>query len=189
MTSTKTAQTQAKTEPPAEAVAADPHWAATREKLRNRHRPTTVLTICDDFDVKKALEDAKFVVRRLEAEQAAEPGDTGLAIDLAAARADLEAAQAAFDEVAIRLTFQAMRRPDFEQLKKDHPPTEADAEDSLAFNIDALAPLLIEASSLDGISAEDAAYYLTEWGEGEASSLFNAAWGVQSHARMDLGKG
>lgn len=188
MTTTKTTAVPA-AEPPAAAVASDAHWTATREKLRSRSRPTTVLTICDDAGVKKALEDARYVVRRLEAETAAEVDDAGLARDLETARTDLAAAQTVFDTAAIRLTFQALRRPDFEQLKKDHPPTETDAEDNLAFNIDTLAPQLIEASSLDGITADDAAYYLTEWGEGEANSLFNAAWGVQSHARMDLGKG
>ncbi|NUP69306.1 MAG: hypothetical protein HOW71_44875 [Nonomuraea sp.] len=187
MTATKTTQT--KPEPPAQAVAADAHWAATREKLRNRQRPIAVLTICDDPDVKKALEDARFLVRRLTASLESEPDDAELARDLATAQQALDAAQTDFDEAAIMLRFQALRRPDWEDLKAKHPPTEAQAEDNLVVNVDTLGPELIAASSLDGITADDAKYYLEEWGDGEASALFNTAWHVQSNARMELGKG
>jgi hypothetical protein len=100
-------------EPPDAAVNADAHWAATRERLRNRNRPTATLTICDDPEAKKALEEARFVVRRIEAEAAADPSDKALAKDLAAAKQTLKAAESAFDDVAIRLTFQALRRGDF----------------------------------------------------------------------------
>lgn len=176
-------------EPPAAAVAADAHWTATRERLRNRQRPIAPLIICDDPDVKKALEDAKFVVRRITANLAAEPDNADLKKELTAAQKVQDAAQAAFNEVAIVLRFQAMRRPDFEDLKKEHPPTESQAEDGYVVNPETLGPILIEASSLDGITAEDAKYYSAEWAEGEANLLFNTAWGVQSSVRMDLGKG
>lgn len=184
MTTTKT-----KPDPPAAAVAADAHWAATREKLRGRHRPIAPLTICDDPDVKKDLEQAKFLVRRVEAQLVESPDDDGLKKDLATATTSLEQAQQAFDEVAIRLQFQALRRPDFEDLKKQHPPTEEQAEENFVVNVETLGPELIAASSLDGITVDDAKYYLAEWSEGEASALFNAAWGIQSGVRMDLGKG
>ena len=177
------------TTPPPAAVAADAHWAATRERLRNRQRPIAPLVICDDVDVKKALEEAKFVVRRLTASLEAEPDDADLKKDFAAAQRALDKAQADFDEQAIVLRFQALRRPDFEDLKKNHPPTEAQAEDGYIANPETLGPLLIEASSLDGITAEDAKYYLAEWAEGEANALFSTAWNVQSGVRMDLGKG
>ncbi|MCI3279089.1 hypothetical protein [Streptomyces cylindrosporus] len=186
MTATKNATPP---EPPAAAVAADAHWAATRERLRNRQRPTATLTICDDADAKKALVDAEFAVRAVTASLQSEPDDPGLKGDLATAEETLTAARTAFDEVAIVLRFQALRRPDFEDLKAKHPPTEAQAEDNLVVNVETLGPELISASSLDGITAEDAKYYLEEWGEGEASALFNTAWHVQSNARMDLGKG
>src|SRR5689334_11672958 len=111
MTST---QTKTQPEPPAAAVAADAHWTATREKLRNRQRPVATLVICDDINVKKTLEEAKFLVRRVSADAEADPNDTSLAKDLAAAQKTLDKAQAAFDETAIVLRFQALRRPDFE---------------------------------------------------------------------------
>lgn len=181
--------TPAKPEPPAQAVAADAHWAATREKLRNRNRPVSSLTICDDLDIKKALEDAKFIVRRLEVQLTDSPDDPELKKDMATATASLAQAQEAFDAVAIRLRFQALRRPDLEDLKKAHPPTEEQAEDNFVFNVETFGPELIAAASLDGITVEDARYYLEEWSDGETNALFSAAWSIQSGARMDLGKG
>jgi hypothetical protein len=190
MTTTKTAKTtQAAPEPPAAAVAADAHWTATRERLRNRQRPIAPLVICDDMEVKKALEEAKFLVRRLTASLETEPDDADLVKELATAQKALDTAQAAFDDVAIVLRFQALRRPDFEDLKKEHPPTESQAEDGYVINPDTLGPVLIQASSMDGITAGDAKYYLAEWAEGEANALFNTAWNVQSGVRMELGKG
>lgn len=189
MTTTKNATSPATPEPPAAAVAADAHWTATRDRLRNRQRPIAPLTICDEVDVKKALEEAKFVVRRLTASLESEPDDAGLKKDLAAAQKTLEAAQTAFGDVAIVLRFQALRRPDFEDLKKEHPPTESQAEDGFAVNVESLGPQLIAASSMDGITLEDAKFYLAEWSEGEANALFSTAWNVQSGARMDVGKG
>lgn len=187
MTTTKT--TPAKPEPPASAVASDAHWTATRERLRNRQRPIANLVICDDTDIKKALEEAKFLVRRLTASLETEPDDADLKKDAAAAQKALEKAQADFDQEAIVLRFQALRRPDWEDLKKEHPPTEEQAEESLVVNVETLGPQLIAASSMDGITVDDAKYFLTEWSEGEASALFNTAWNVQSGARMDVGKG
>jgi hypothetical protein len=176
-------------EPPAAAVAADPHWTATRDRLRSRQRPTASLVICDDPDVRKALEEAKFVVRRVTASAEASPDDADVKKDLTAAQKTLDAAQAAFDDIAITLRFQAMRRPDFEDLKKNHPPTEEQAEDGLSVNVDSIGPALIAACSLDGITADDASYYLDEWAEGEAAAMFSTAWNVQSGVRMDVGKG
>jgi hypothetical protein len=70
-----------------------------------------------------------------------------------------------------------------------HPPTEEQAEDNMVVNVETIGPDLIAASSMDGITAQDAAEYLETWSEGEAAALFNTAWGVQGEARMDLGKG
>lgn len=188
MTNT-TSTSQAKPEPPAAAVAADAHWSATRERLRNRQRPIASLIICDDPDVKKALDEARFLVRSLTASAESDPDDAEVKRELSAAQTKLEQAQAAFDDVAIVLRFQALRRPDWEDLKKEHPPTEEQAEDNLVVNVETLGPQLVAACSMDGITVDDAKYFLTEWSEGEASSLFNAAWNVQSGARMDVGKG
>lgn len=178
-----------KPEPPQNAVDRDPHWAATRERLRARQRPVLKMTICDDQDVKQRLGAAQYTERRARAAAEADPTDTDLKKALKSAEAETKAAQEAFDEAAIVLRFQALRRPDFEALKKAHPASEEQAEDGLAFNPETLGPELIAASSLDGITVDEAAEYLTDWSEGEAAQLFDTAWQVQGETRADLGKG
>ncbi|MFF2731775.1 hypothetical protein ACFVS9_28190 [Streptomyces sp. NPDC058008] len=175
--------------PPAAAVAKDAHWAAQRDRLRNRTRPTVALTICDDVDAKATLESARYALRRIRAEAEDRPGDTTGPVAVARAEQDLAEAQAAFDEVAIVLRFRALSRLEFEALKKAHPATEEQAEDGHDLNVESLAPELIAKSSADGMTVDDAREYLDTWSEAEANALFNAAWNVQETARMDLGKG
>lgn len=181
-------KTTAPTPPPA-AVAADAHWAATRERLRARSRPVLKLTICDDENVKLALNTARFVEQR--AKEAAErlPDDAAAQATHRAAAAELADAQAAFDVASIPLRFQALDRKTYKSLLAEHPPTEEQAEDGYDFNVDTLGPVLIAASSLDGITEEDAEAYLTDWATAEGTKLLDTAFGVQSAERMDLGKG
>jgi hypothetical protein len=182
------AKTSSTPAPPPAAVAADAHWAATRERLRNRARPIATMTICDDLDVKRDLEVARFALRRAK-EHLADTGGKDAKDAADAAQADVDAAEAAFNEAAIVLRFQAMRRSDFEDLKAAHPPTEEQAENDFMVNVDTIGPELIAACSLDGITVDDAKTFLEEWGEGEAAALFNTCWSLQSDTRMDLGKG
>lgn len=175
--------------PPAEAVAKDAHWAATRERLRNRTRPTVALTICDDLDLRVALETAKHTLRRIKAEADDRPDDKTGPAGTAAAEKGVADAQEAYDAASIVLRFQALPRLEFEALKKAHPATEEQAEDGHDLNIETLGPELIAAASVDGMTVDDAREYLDTWSEAEASALFNAAWNVQEAARMDLGKG
>lgn len=181
--------TTTKPAPPQNAVDRDPHWAATRARLAARQRPTLTMTICDDQTVKDRLATAQYTERRAKAALDDAPDDKGLQKTLTTAQAELKAAQQAFDQAAIVLRFQALRRPDFEALKKAHPATEEQGEDGLQFNPETLGPELIAASSLDGITVEEAAEYLTDWSEGEAALLFDTAWQVQGETRADLGKG
>lgn len=175
--------------PPANAVAKDAHWSASLERLRNRQRPTATLTICDDQDVKQRLSYAKQTERNAQAHAEAYPQDANGARLLEDAKAALAAAQEAYDTEAIVLRFQALERPHWEALRKAHPPTEEQADDGIAVNVEALAPELISAASVDGITVEDAKAFLDTWGEGEAAQLFQTAWDLQNHSRMDLGKG
>jgi hypothetical protein len=181
--------TSQKPSPPQNAVDRDPHWTATRARLAARQRPIAKMTICDDQQVKDRLATAQYTERRARAALELESADKDLKKALAAAEAELEAAQQAFDEAAIVLRFQALRRPDFEALKKAHPATEEQAEDGMQFNPETLGPELIAAASLDGITVEEATEYLTDWSEGEAAQLFDTAWQVQGETRADLGKG
>ncbi|WP_405682826.1 hypothetical protein [Streptomyces sp. NBC_01238] len=179
----------AKTAPPAAAVAKDAHWAATRERLRNRNRHTAALTICDDLDAKTALETARYALRRIQAEAADRPEDQTVKGAVVTAEQEVATAQAAFNEAAIILRFQALPRLEFEALKKAHPATEEQAEDGHDLNVETLGPELIAAASVDGMTVDDAREYLDTWSEAEAAALFNAAWNVQETSRLDLGKG
>jgi hypothetical protein len=184
-----TARKTAAPKPPAAAVAADAHWAAKRERLLNRARPTVRLTICDDHDAKEALAEARFVEQRAREAADRDPQNEAAQAVLRTATTSLTKAQAAFDEASIELRFQALDRKTYKELLAAHPPTEDQAEDGYAFNVDTLAPVLIAASSLDGITEEDAAQFLDDWAQAEAEALLNTAFGVQREERMDLGKG
>lgn len=176
--------------PPAEAVARDPHWTATREKLRNRLRPTATLTICDDPQAKEVLAAAQYVARRAREQAQASPGSAPLSAVLNDAEKALAAAQTAFDEAAIVLRFRALERPDFEALKAAHPAKEEDAEQGIVVDVEACGPALIAACSLDGITQAEAQEYLETWAEGEAAALFNTVWHLQGDSsRLDVGKG
>ncbi|MFF2411857.1 hypothetical protein [Streptomyces sp. NPDC058092] len=175
--------------PPAAAVAADAHWAATRERLRNRTRPIVRLTICDDRDAKQALAEAKFNEQRAKDNAERDPSNKVEQAVLRAATDEFAQAQTAVDEASIVLRFQALDRKTYKELLAVHPPTEDQAEDGYAFNLDTLGPVIVAASSLDGITEEDAAGYLDDWSQAEAEALLNTAFGVQREERMDLGKG
>ncbi|MGW4270876.1 hypothetical protein ACWEGQ_00560 [Streptomyces seoulensis] len=181
--------TSTRSELPQTAVDRDPHWTATRQRLAARQRPVATMTICDDQNVKDRLATAQYAERRARAAADDNPGDKDFKRLHAVAVKELEAAQKAFDEAAIVLRFQALRRPDFEALKRAHPATEEQAEDGMAFDPETLGPVLVSEASLDGITVEEATEYLTEWAEGEAAQLFDTAWNVQGETRADLGKG
>lgn len=185
MTAKKTAPLNS----PAETLADVPAGATTREKLRARTRPILKLTICDNEEAKRALNAARFVEQR--AKDAAEhlPDDELAQATYQAATTELADAQAAFDAASIPLRFQALDRKTYKALVAAHPPTEEQAEEGYDFNLDTLGPIIIAASSLDGITEDDAHGYLDDWATAEASKLLDTAFGVQREERMDLGKG
>ncbi|WP_097964952.1 hypothetical protein [Streptomyces sp. or20] len=184
-----TARKTAAPTPPAAAVAADAHWAATRERLRARARPVLKLTICDDDDAKQAVHTARIVERQAKNEADRAPEDEAAQAAHREAAAALDAAQAALDAASIPLRFQALDRKTYQALLAAHRPTEEQAEDGYDFNLDTLGPVLIAAASLDGITEEDAQTFLDDWSKAEAEKLLNTAFGVQREERMDLGKG
>ncbi|MEU6925460.1 hypothetical protein [Streptomyces sp. NPDC046631] len=184
-TTRKTAAPQ----PPATALAADAHWAATRERLLSRTRPTVHLTICDNHGAKESLAEARFVHQQAQDAADRNPENEAAKATLRSATTRLAKAQTAVDEASVVLRFQALDRKTYKELQAAHPPTEDQAEDGYAFNLDTLGPVLVAASSLDGITEEDAAQFLDDWSQAEAETLLNAAFGVQREERMDLGKG
>jgi hypothetical protein len=184
MTARKTASA-----PPAATAAADTHGAVTRERLRALTRPILKLTICDDDDAKRAVNTARYVEQQALNAAQRDPEDEAAQAAHRAATTALADAQAALDAVSIPLRFQALDRRTYRALIDAHKPTEEQAEEGYDFNLDTLGPVLIAASSLDGITEDDAQTYLDTWATAEAQKLLDTAFGVQRTERMDLGKG
>lgn len=177
------------TTPPAAVVANDAHWAAKRERLLARTRPMLRLTICDDPDAKQAVGVAQYNEKQARLLADRSPDDEAAQATLRAAEAELADTQAVLDAASIVLTFQALDRKTYRALLAAHRPTDEQADEGYDFNVDTLGPVMIAASSLDGITEEDAATFLDTWSENEAQALLNTAFRVQREERMDLGKG
>ena len=174
-------------QPPADAVAKDAHWASTLERLRNRQRPTATLRICDDQAAKDTLATAQWEQRSAQRQY---EGDTSPEAKKALKTAEtaVTKAQQAVDEASIMLTFRALERTTLDALKREHKPTEEQAEDGYEFNVDTFGPALVAAANTDGMTEDQAREFLETWADAEAGSLFQAAWGVQLESRLDLGK-
>lgn len=198
MTSTDT--TTAVPEPPAAAVAKDAHWAAKMARLRGRRLAERSLSICDDQDAKTAVTDAAMGLARARAAALAECTEQGIREEqrdawvssnpqVLAADAALSQAQQGLEEATVKLTFRALPRPVWEQLLREHAPTEEQADQGMEYNVDTFPAALISASSVDGMSVDDARELLDTWSDADAKALFTTALMVNQTLRADLGKG
>lgn len=169
-------------------------WDAIKKRLDAMPRPTGILRLCADADVRDRYLAAKQKAARASDYQTSLPKDvdkdarTLIDKDTQAALDDLAAAQQDYDACTITLTFQALEREQLEALRAQHPATEEDEELGRDFNFDTFAPALIAAASMDGMPLEDAVTAMKSWSLSDAQDLWNAAWGVQQRKRTDLGK-
>lgn len=186
MPTTKPAQTSP--QPPAAAVSADAHWAAKMERLRNRNLAETTFVICDEPDVRTRYTKAVRGLELAENYLKNNPADQEAARETEQARTELEEAKAAYDEVSIPIRFRALPRQSLEALYKAHKPSEAEAEEGAEWG-SAFHAALISAASVDGMTEAEARELLDSWSLVEANAMFNAAYGIQSTIRADLGKG
>ncbi|MFE9553115.1 hypothetical protein ACFYOD_06485 [Streptomyces sp. NPDC006703] len=188
------------TEPPARAVAADAHWAAKMAKLRARRLPERTIAFVDDPLLRTARNEAvlKLAAARAQAENAADDQavPNGEREQWVATRPEVVAAELAagtaqevLDEATVELMFRALPRPAWEQLLREHPPTEEQADQGMEYNVDTYPAALISASSVDGMSVDEAQELLDTWSDSEAKALFTGALMVNQQLRADLGKG
>ncbi|MET7524713.1 hypothetical protein [Streptomyces sp900116325] len=197
------------TEPPAAAVAKDAHWSAKMARLRARKLPERTLSICDDQDTKTAVTDAALNLAKARAGALAECTEQGIREEqhdawvasnpqVLAADAGLTRAQDALADATMALTFRAVPRPVWEQLLRDHAPTEAQADQGMEYNVDTFPAALISAchverdaggTEVEGMSAAEAQELLDTWADAEAKALFTAALVINQTLRADLGKG
>lgn len=175
-------------EPPAAAVAADAHWAAKMQRLRDRQLAETVFVVCDDTDVRTRYQRAQRDHDLAQAYAKDHPDDAEAAAEVARASAEWDEAKAAHDQIAIELRFRALPRKALEQLYKEHKASEAEADEGKEW-AESFHAALIAAASVDGMTEGDAQELLDNWSLSEANALFNAAYGVQNTTRADLGKG
>ncbi len=201
--------TRSKARPPAAAVAKDAHWAAKMARLRARKLPESTLSICDDEDAKTAVTDAALELAKARAAALAECVEQRIREDqrdawvasnpeVVIADAALTRAQDALAETTVTLTFRALPRPVWEQLLRDHAPTEAQADKGMEYNVDTFPAALISVchverdetgAEVDGMSVADAQELLDAWPDAEAKALFTGALVVNQTLRADLGKG
>ena len=196
-------------EPPAAAVAKDAHWSAKMARLRARKLPERTLSICDDVDAKAAVTEAAMKLAKARAEALADCAEQGIREDqrdawvasnpaVVAADAALNRAQDVLSEATLALTFRALPRPVWEQLLRDHAPTEAQADQGMEYNVETFPAALISACHIErdaagheaeGMSEAEAQELLDTWADAEAKALFTAALVINQTLRADLGKG
>ena len=170
-------------------------WDELAKQLEQIQKPVRTFKLCKDMAVRE---------RYLTAQQTADESDRYLkqfakdddaeALALMEkqakeAKTELAAAQKAYDAQTITLRFTALERKKLERLQAQHPASEEDEERGDDYAMDAFAPALISAASLDGMPVEAARTYLDTWAPGDARDLWQAAWTIQHQKRTDLGKG
>ncbi|WEH18140.1 hypothetical protein [Streptomyces sp. VNUA24] len=187
-------------EPPADAVARDPHWAAKMARLRARRLPERAVSFLDDQDLKQSVTDAALDMAKARTSAVGRASDLEMPADQrenwALAQPDVLAAQAALNEArralaagTLTLTFRALPRPAWEQLLREHAPTEEQADLGHEYNVETFPAALISASSVDGMNEAEAQELLDSWSDADAKALFTAALLVNQTMRADLGKG
>ncbi|GAA3304803.1 hypothetical protein ACF09H_08845 [Streptomyces sp. NPDC014983] len=201
--------TTAISEPPAAAVARDAHWSAKMARLKARKLPERSLRLCDDDEAKKNATDAalelakaRTVARGQSIEQGVSEADreewTVSQPEVVAAQLRLDAAEQVLEDATVVLTFRALPRPAWEQLLRDHPPTEAQADQGMEYNVETYPAALIAACHIErdesggevpGMSEQEAQELLDAWPDSEAKALFTCALLVNQTLRADLGKG
>ena len=111
--------------------------------------------------------------------------------ELEAARARVEEAKAALDEVTVVMTFRSVGRKAYDDLVMAHPPTDEQKEMDYSYNPETFTPAIIAASCVEpDLTLEEATAIFDEWNGSEISQLFLTALEVNTARRTaDLGKG
>ncbi|MCB8906785.1 MULTISPECIES: hypothetical protein [unclassified Streptomyces] len=195
--------------PPADAVARDPHWSAKMARLKARKLPERSLRLCDDDDAKQSATDAALGLAKARTAARAASIEQGVSEaareewvaahpEVVAAQFQLDDAERVLQEATDVLTFRALPRPAWEQLLRDHPPTETQADQGMEYNVETYPAALVSACHIErdetgaevpGMSEQDAQDLLDAWPDSEAKALFTTALLVNQTLRADLGKG
>jgi hypothetical protein len=176
-------------EPPVAAVAADAHWSKKMARLKARTAAEVPLYLWTDQALHDAFEDARRAARNARQLADADPDNALLAAEATAAEEALATARDAHRADCEVLVFRALPGNGFNDLVKEHPPTDEQAEDGSDWNEDTFPAVLIAAASVDPMTEDDATTLLAEWGPADRVTLFQAALSAQNSRRADWGKG
>ncbi|MDJ0464982.1 hypothetical protein [Streptomyces sp. H27-C3] len=176
-------------EPPAAAVAADAHWSEKMARLRARKAAEVPLYLWQDAEVRDRFEEARRDAHNARQLADSDPTNKALKQEATAAESALAEARSLYEADCELLTFRALPGDAFGDLVKEHPPTEEQAESGSDWNEDSFPAALISASSVDGMTEDDAAALLATWGMADRVELFQAALAAQNTKRSDWGKG
>lgn len=158
------------------------------------------MSFLDDQDLKQRVTDAALDMAKARTSALGRASEMEVPADQreswALAQPEVLAAQAALDEArralvagTLKLTFRALPRPAWEQLLREHAPTEEQADLGHEYNVETFPAALVSASSVDGMSEAEAQELLDSWSDADAKALFTAALLVNQTMRADLGKG
>ncbi|NUV54553.1 hypothetical protein G6W51_16875 [Streptomyces coelicolor] len=170
-------------------------WDVIQKQLDAMPKPTQVLRLCSDPELRDRYHQAKLAKERAEDYLKSVEKDADKEAVTAVRRQFIETtvafdqAREAYEAATVVLTFQALERGRLEDLIKQHPPTEEEEQDGDEFHAETFAPALIAASSTDGMPLEYAQHAMRTWALDDWKSLWGAAWSVQQRKRSDLGKG
>lgn len=169
------------------------------ELLAKRRPPQVTVQIVFDGALQDEMTAVQEQIRKAEADS------QGLRSEAPKLQEQLTALQARVEEAAVPFTFQAIPRSELEALKAAHPPTveqwtrfkEESAGQSIfaqppQFDWVGFAPGLIASSCINPqMSVEEAQRLWDELSDGEAATLFEAAWRVQGQVSrpFSLGNG
>lgn len=173
--------------PPPAAVAADPHWAAKMDRLRNRKPAERTLLIRLDDAAVETARAARSARHTAQVQANASPADQVAQTRLEQAEQTLAAAEAALALATVTLTFRSLPRDAYEQLIASCPPSDEQQVEGQTYDPEAFAPALVSACCTEDMSVADAEELLTTLSQIEAGLLFETCISLNEQARMDFG--
>jgi hypothetical protein len=143
-------------------------------KLKAKKRQSATHEVVLDHAPLEALRDA-----RLKVESARTFGR-----DVEAAEREVTDAEAAVAASTVVLHLRALSRDAYEQLLREHPPTEKQKADRESYDLTTFMPALIAATLVDPESEEpvfdasEVSELIADWNQAETATLWNAAVSV-----------
>lgn len=161
------------------------HRPATLDHLRKKEPvQKTISVILSDSEMEAHDRALRAYERLILTKGAAEA-------DIDKAKAELDLAREALDEVTVSMTFRSIGRKAYDGLVSEHPPTDEQKDLDYTYNPETFSPALIAAACVEPrMTLEEATEIFDTWNGPEVTELFFTAVEVNSARRTaELGKG